>query len=137
MAVAVEAVPYVVLDRQHRVVEVGPAAVAGLGALCGQSVLDCFPDARALLLPYLEEAQRTGEVVEFAQYYDGYVAHMKVVPGGGELTVSWDCAHMLDVLTLDRLRTSLHAVLDALQAREDALRREVVRRSLRVVEGSR
>jgi hypothetical protein len=44
---------------------------------------------------------------------------------------------MLDVLTLDGLRDSLHDVLDTLQAREDSLHREVVRRSLRVVKGDR
>jgi hypothetical protein len=118
VAVAVEAIPYVVLDEQYRIVEVSWAAEAGVGPLCGQNLLDCFPGSRPLFLPYLKEAQRTGRVVKFAQYFEGS-----------------ERLCMLDVLTLDGLRASLHAVLDTLRAREDALHREVVRSSLRVVKG--
>lgn len=134
MAVAVGATPYAVLDEQFRVVEVGPAAPAGLRPLCGQHLLDCFPGSRPLFLPYLEEAQRTGRIVKFAQYFDGYVAHLEVVPTGSTLTLSWERLEILDFLTIDGLRASLRSVLDTLRAREDALHREVVRRSLRVVE---
>jgi len=136
VAVAVKAtIPYIVLDDQLRIVEVGPAAQAGFGPLCGRRLLDCFAGSRPLFLPYLEEAQRTGRVVEFAQYFDGYVADLKVVPNGRTLTVSWEALQILDFLTLDGLRASLRSVLDTLRAREDALRREVARRSLRVIEG--
>jgi hypothetical protein len=135
VAVAVKAVPYLVLDEDLRIVEVGPAAQAGFGPLCGQRLLDCFPGSRPLVLPYLKEAQRTGRVVQFAQYFDGYVADAKVVPDGSRLTLSWERLEILDFLTLDGLRASLRSVLDTLRAREDALHREIVRRSLRVVEG--
>jgi hypothetical protein len=135
VAVAVEAIPYVVLDEQYRIVEVSWAAEAGVGPLCGQNLLDCFPGSRPLFLPYLKEAQRTGRVVKFAQYFEGYVAEVKIVPAESTLTVSSERLCMLDVLTLDGLRASLHAVLDTLRAREDALHREVVRSSLRVVKG--
>lgn len=134
MAVAVEGIPYVVLDEELRIVEVGPAAQAGIRPLCGQRLVDCFPGSRPLFLPYLEEAQRTGRVVEFAQYFDGYVADVKVVPSGSTLTLSWERLAILDFLTIGGLRASLRSVLDTLRAREDALHREVVRRSLRVVE---
>jgi hypothetical protein len=134
VAVAVEAAPYVVLDEEFRVVEVSAAAQAGFGPLCGRRLVDCFPGSRPLFLPYLKEAQRTGRVVEFAQYFDGYVAELKVVPDGDTLTLSWERLEILDVLTLDGLRASLHSVLDTLRAREAALHRDVVRRSLRVVE---
>jgi hypothetical protein len=133
VAVAVEAVPYVVLDERYRIVEVSRAAEAGLGPLCGQNLLDSFPGSRPLFLPYLKEAQRTGRVVKFAQFFNGYVTEVKIVPDESTLTVSWERLCILDVLTLDGLRASLHTVLDALQAREDALHREVVRSSLRVV----
>ena len=73
----------------------------------------------------------------FAQFFEGYVAEVKIVPSGGTFTVSWERLCMLDVLTLDGLRASLHHVLDTLRAREDALHREVVRGSLRVVKGGR
>ena len=135
MAVAVKASPYVVLDEQFRIVEVGRAAWAGTGPLCGHHLVDCFPGSRPLLLPYLEEAQRTGRVVEFAQYFDGYVADLRIVPNGTTLTVTWERLEILDFLTLDGLRATLGSALDTLRAREDALHREVVRRSLRVVEG--
>jgi hypothetical protein len=137
VAVAVQTAPYVVLDERYRIVEVGQAAEAWLGPLCGQNLLDCLPGSRPLFLPYLKEAQRTGRVVRFAQYFNGYVAEVKIVPAETTLTVSWDRLCMLDVLTMDGLRDSLHSVLDTLQAREDALHREVVRSSLRVVEGDR
>jgi hypothetical protein len=135
VAVAVEAAPYVVLDDQFRIVEANSAAQAGVGPLCGQSLVDCFPGSRPLFLPYLKEAQRTGRVVKFAQYFDGYVALLEAVPMGPRLTLTWERLEFLDLLTLEGLRASLHTVLDALRAREDALHREVVRSSLRVVEG--
>jgi hypothetical protein len=137
VAVAVKAIPYVVLDERYRIVEVGRAAEAGLGPLCGRNILECFPGSSPLFLPYLKEAQRTGSVVTFAQYFNGYVAEVKILPIGTTLRVSWDRLCMLDVLTLDGLRESLHNVLDTLQAREDSLHREAVRSSLRVVEGDR
>ena len=71
----------------------------------------------------------------FAQYFEGYVAEVKIVPGAGALTLVWERLGTLDVMTMDGLRASLRHALDALRAREDALRREVVRGSLRVVEG--
>jgi hypothetical protein len=137
VAVAVEAVPYVVVDEQYRIVEVGRAAEAGLGPRCGQNLLDCFAGCGPLFLPYLKEAQRTRRIVRFAQYFDGYVAAVKILPDETTLTVSWERLCMLDVLTLDGLRDSLHTALDTLQAKEDSLRREVVRSSLRVIEGGR
>lgn len=134
MAVAVEAIPYVVLDEDFRVVEAGPAAQVGTRPLCGRHLVDCFPGSR-LFLPYLKEAQRTGRVVKFAEYFDGYVADLEIVPAERTLRLSWERLAILDFLTLDGLRASLHSVLDTLRAREDALHRDVVRRSLRVVEG--
>lgn len=137
MAVRVEVVPYVVLDERYRIVEVGKAAEAALGPLCGQNLLDCFPGLGPLFLPYLKEARRTRRIVSFAQYFNGYVAAVKIVPDETTLTVSWERLCMLDVLTLDGLRNSLHDALDALQAREDSVHREVVRSSLRVIKGGR
>jgi PAS domain-containing protein len=133
VAVAVEQAPHIVLDEDYRIVEVSPAAEAGFGHLRGQNVLESFPDSRPLFLPYYERARRTGAVLEFAQYYDGYVLHLTVVPSGQTLTVFWDTPYMLDVLTLDGLRASLQSMLETLRASEDATRRESVRRSLSVV----
>jgi hypothetical protein len=135
VAVAVNVTPQVVLDEHYRIVEVSQAAEAALGPLRGRNLLECFPGSRPLFLPYLKEARRTGTVVRFAQYFNGYVAEVKIVPHATTLTVSWEALCMLDVLTLEGLRDSLRTVLDTLQAREAALRREGVRNSLRVVKG--
>ena len=137
MAVAVEAAPYVVLDDEYRVVETGWPADAGVGPPCGENLLDYFPGSRPLFLPYLEEAQRTRRIVKFAQYFEGYVAEVRIVPDASRLTLVWDRLCTLDVMTIDGLRASLRHALDTLRARENALHREVVRGSLRVVEGGR
>jgi hypothetical protein len=89
-----------------------------------------------LFLPYYEEARRTRNVVEFAQFYDGYIMRLRAVPEGSRLTVSWETLGMLDVLTLDGLRMSLKSALQALTDSEEALRRESVRGSLQVVGGN-
>jgi hypothetical protein len=137
VAVAVEAAPYVVLDDEFRVVETGWPADAGVGPRCGESLLDHFPGSRPLFLPYLEKARRTQGIVKFAQYFEGHVAEVSIVPDTSRLTLVWDRLCTLDVMTMDGLDASLRHALDMLRAREDALRREVVRGSLRVVEGGR
>lgn len=137
MAVAVEAAPYVVLDDEYRVVETSWAADAGVGPHCGENLLDYFPGSRPLFLPYLEEAQRTRRIVKFAQYFGGYVAEVRIVPEASGLTLVWERLCTLDVMTIDGLRASLRHALDTLRERENALHREVVRGSLRVVEGGR
>jgi len=91
VAVAVEQAPFLVLDGDYRIVEVGPAAEATFGPLIGQVVFDCFADATGLYRPYYESARATGEVVEFAQYYDGYVMLIKAEPvEDGRLAVAWE-----------------------------------------------
>ena len=134
MAVAVDAAAFVILDEAYRIVEVSPAAGAVFGPLRGQDVFESFPGSRPLFLPYYEQARLTGEVVEFTQYYGGYVANVKAVPSGSMLTVYWDRWYTIDVLTLEGLRDSLRTVIDALRGREDALRGDGVRGSLRVVQ---
>lgn len=125
--------PYVVLDEEHRIVEVGSAAEAGFAPLLGENILDSFPDSRPLFLPYYEGARRAGAVVEFAQYYDGYVIRVKVVPDGSRLVVFWETLGILDILTLEGLCASLDAILQTLAITDETLRREQLRRSLRVV----
>ena len=74
MAVAVDATSVLVLDEEYRVVEVSPALQAGFGLRPGRSTIDGLPGSRSLFVPYCEHARRTGEPVEFAQYYGGAVA---------------------------------------------------------------
>ena len=133
MAVAVEQAPFLLLDEDYRIVEVDSPAEAAFGPLLGRNVFDCFPDATSLYRPYYEKARATGKVVEFAQYYDGYVMHVGLEPIGSKLVVTWDTLVMLDVLTLDGLKASLHNALSAISTWEDRLTRQRRRQTLRVV----
>jgi hypothetical protein len=138
VAVAVDACPHAVLDENLRIVEsswAGPNGHVGPG--CGHGFIELFSGSRSVILPYLDEARRTGRVVTFARYFDGYLAEVRIVPDGRTLSVSCEPLAVLDVLTLDGLRTSLDAALELLSERGETLRREVVRSSLRVVEGYR
>jgi hypothetical protein len=137
VAVAVDVGPQLVLDENLQIVESTAAARAETGAENGQSVLAAFPGSQRVLVPQLERARRTGETVAFPLYLHGSVTDLTVVPAERSLTLSWERICSLDVLTLDGLRASLESALEALQAREDALHRDVVRRSLRVLDGGR
>lgn len=135
MAVAVDATSVLVLDDEYRVVEVSPALQAGFGLRPGRSTIDGLPGSRSLFVPYCEHARRTGKPVEFTQYYGGTVMHVRVVPEAARLVVSWETLGILDVLTLDGLQASLRSLVETLTRAEDALRRDRVRRSLRLVGG--
>lgn len=135
MAVAVEALPFVVLDDANRIVEVGSAARDGFEALLGENVLDAFPGSEPIFGPYYEQARETGEPVVFAEYFDGYVLRLSAVPGPNGLTVTWETLERLDVLTLDGLRASLASVVERLEAEEGRLARERRGVSLRVIDG--
>ena len=127
---------YVVLDEEDRVVEVGPHAPAILLSSLGDRVHEVFPGTEPLYGPHYERARRTGAVVEFAQYSDGYVALVKAVPAKCGLIVSWELIGFVDVMTIEGLRTSLAAVECALSEKEGAVRRDRVRSSLRIVSGT-
>jgi hypothetical protein len=135
VAVTVTAAPVLVLDEEYRVVEVSPALQAGFGLRPGESAIDGLPGSRSLFVPYCEHARRTGDTVDFAQFYGGSVVHVHVVPKEGMLLVSWETLGILDVLTLDGLRSSLRTLVETLTRAEDALRRDRMRRSLRLVGG--
>jgi PAS fold len=136
VAVTVQQAPFVVLDEDYRIVEVGPLAQATFGPLLGRNVHECFPDAASLYRPYYENARATGEVVEFAQYYDGYVMLIKAEPlENGRLAVTWEILGMLDTMNLDALRLSLGRILAKLEEREKRVRVQRGRESLRLIEG--
>ena len=135
MAVTVEQAPSIVLDEEYRIVEANSAAAPSFAQHVGKGVFDCFPGTRCLFCPYYNEARRTGEAVEFVQFYDGYVTHVTVVPRGAQLTVSWETLGILDTWTLDGLRSSIDAALARLEEARHELERKRVRRSLHLVEG--
>lgn len=137
MAVTVEQAPYIVLDEDYRIVEVGPAAWAAFGPLLGENVWESFPGSKPLFQPHYQRVRRTGAPVEFAQYYNGNVMHLRVVPLDDRLVIYYEILRLLDVLTLDGLRDSLDTALAALVGAEEELRRDDVRRTLHVVAGSR
>jgi len=135
VAVAVEQEPFLVLDDDYRIVEVGPAAEAGFGPLLGRCVWDCFPGSESMYRPYYERARRSRQPIELAQYYGGYLTRVKAVPTESKITVYWQTLCILDTRSLDRLRTSLTEAIAALDEWKAELERERVRSSLRVIEG--
>jgi hypothetical protein len=128
--------PFVVLDEGDRIVGVGSAAESQFGPLVGASVWDCFPGSEPLFKPYYDAARRSGEPVEFVQFYDGNVARVRAVPvADGRLELEWEQLARLDTLTLDSLSETLDDALELLGG-EAADRRPTVRRAaLHVIEG--
>jgi hypothetical protein len=129
--------PFVVLDEGDRIVGVGPHAESQFGPLVGSSMWDCFPGSEPLFKPYYDSARRSGEPVEFVQFYDGNVARVRAVPvGEGHLELEWEQLARLDTLTLDSLSETLDDALELLgEAHPRRRRRTVGRAALHVIEG--
>ena len=137
MAVTVEATPHLVLDESDRIVGVGPAAQAGFAPLLGQIIWDCFRDSKPLFQPYYEKARQTSEPVEFLQFYQGVVGHIRAVPVGQRLEITWEQLLRLDPLTLEGLSSSIADAVALLEGHEAEIHRHEVRGKLRVLEGGR
>ena len=135
MAVAVREASVLVLDAEYRIVEVSPALEAGFGLRTGENVLERLPVSRSRFVPYCEHARRAGEAVELVEYCAGSVVQIGVVSDGDRLHVSWRTLGNLDTLTIDGLDASLRTIVETLAGAEDTLRRERLRRSLRLVGG--
>ena len=130
--------PFVVLDEGDRIVGVGPNAESQFGPLLGVRIWECFPGSEPLFKPYYDAARRSGEAVEFAQFYDGNVARIRAVPvGNGRLELMWEQLARLDTLTLGSLAETLDEALELLDEASAGSRREAVRHALRVIEGGR
>lgn len=131
-----EPTPFVVLDDGYRIAEVGSSAEAGFAAYVGHNLWDCFPDSEPVFRPHYDTARRTGEVVEFVQYYDAVVVRVKAVPlERGRLAVYWEAIGWLDFWTLDGLLASLREI-EELLARAAGTERQRPREHLRVVGGA-
>jgi hypothetical protein len=135
VAVAVSEVPVLVLDEDYRAVEMSPAFRAGCGLAPGDCALESLPISRSTFVQSCEHARRTGEAVDLVEYGAGRLLHVRVVPQDELLHVSWKTLGMLDTLTLDRLGASLRSLAETLAGTENTLRRERLRRSLRLVGG--
>jgi hypothetical protein len=135
VAVAVREASVLVLDAEFRIVEVSPALEAGFGLRTGEHALDRLPISRNRFVPYCEHARRTGETVELVEFCAGSVVQIRIVPQGDRLQVSWETLGILDTLTIDGLDASLRTIVETLAGAEDTLRRERLRRSLRLVGG--
>ena len=91
MAVTVQGqTPAVVLDDGDRNVEVGPAAESQFGPLVGEVLWDCYPGSEPLFKPYYDTARRTGEPVEFVQFFDGNVSRVHAVPAQDRIELHWE-----------------------------------------------
>lgn len=130
MAVAASDSPFVLLDEQDVIVGVAPVARAEFEPLLGRCRWDCFPGSRVPFRPHYERARRTGEPVELVQFFAGHVARVRAVPEGKRLELTWESLAVLDVLTIEGLRSSLELALALLD-------RRCRRSSLRVLEGGR
>jgi PAS fold len=137
VAVAVERAPELVLDADYRIVDLGPAVEAEFGDLRGRSLWDAEPDARPLFEPHFESAWRSGEPVEFVEFYDGELARVNAVVRQGLLEVSWSALHSIDVVTLDGLWASLQEALAILERHEGLAARVPNRPHLYAVDGGR
>jgi hypothetical protein len=137
VAVTVEQqTPFIVLDGGDRIVGVGPDAESQFGPLVGSVLWDCFPGSEPLFKPYYDTARRTGEQVEFAQFYDGNVARIRAVPRAGEqLELYWERLTRLDTLSLRRLVQTLEESLERLDGEHTDLLREDLRKALRLIHG--
>jgi len=105
------------------------------GAFLGQNVWELFPGSRAIFSSYLEDAHRTGEPVEFVQFYRGTVVRIEAASQDGRLHVSWKVLGAVDVSTLESMRTSLGDIVSLLTEQEDVSQSEHSRPPLHVVEG--
>ena len=136
MAVTVEQAPFVVLDTGDRIVGVGPHAESQFGPLVGSLMWECFPGSEPLFKPYYDQARRSGETVEFVQFYDGYVARIRATPReGGELELRWEQLARIDTTTLGALADSLAVSLELLDEEARDAHRDALRKTLRLIEG--
>lgn len=136
MAVTVQQTPFVVLDEGDRIVGVGPDAESQVGPLVGSLIWDCFPGSEPLFKPYYDAARRSGDAVEFVQFYDGNVARVRAVPqADGRLDLYWERLARLDTLTLDGLARTLDETLELLDEEHVGAHRNTLRRHLSVIEG--
>ncbi len=109
-----EQAPFVALDTGDTIVGVGPGAESQFGPLVGSLLWDCFPGSEPLFKPYYDEARRTGEPVEFVQFYDGNIARIRAVPRADDrLELYWEHISRLDTLTLAEPRGDARGVTRA------------------------
>lgn len=138
MAVTVQRqTPFVVLDEKDRIVGVGPAAESQFGPLVGSVMWECFPGSKPLFKPYYDAARRSGEQVEFVQFYDGHVARVTATPVDETLEVTWQPLSHLDTTTFASFRQTLADSLAVLEAEGSGAARNHARQALRVIEGGR
>ena len=138
MAVTVPQMPFVVLDEGDTIVGVGPAAASQFGPQVGRLLWDCYPGSEPLFKPFYDRARRSGDPVEFVQFYDGNLARVRAVPReNGQLELYWEQLAHLDTLTLGSLVQTLEESLELLDDAASEIRRSEVRKTLRVIEGGR
>ena len=135
MAVTVMPSPFIVLDEEYTIVEVGPSAEGAFGPLAGQNLWECFPGSECLFRPYYEKARRSGQPEEFVQFYNGHVARIRAEPQGDLLALYWEQLHVIDALTLDALGASIARTIELLDHEQAVALRQETRSSLRVIKG--
>jgi hypothetical protein len=123
-----------VLDEDDQIVEVGRTAEDNFMLLRGKALWEVYPGAEPFFKPYYDKARRTGEPVEFVQFYQGYFTSILAVPEGSSLFLYWEVLCHLDTLTLERVWTSLHEAMAIIEQCEDRVGRERMRGLLSLVD---
>lgn len=106
-----------VLDARDRITGVTGSLEPTLRHALGHSIWETSPDAEVLFKSHFDRARRTGQEVEFTEFFRGYLAHRRVVPAGETLTVYVTPVRELDVTTLGTLAKSLEQIEAELAAR--------------------
>jgi hypothetical protein len=124
---------YFVLTPDDVIRHVSEPLQGKMGTYVGHSLWVRMPRSELVFRPYFQEARRTGEEVEFVEFYAGGILHMRVVPSGESLTVYPTRLSELDVRTLGTLRASLERIASELDARASARRGRRAAGSLRAL----
>jgi hypothetical protein len=107
-----------VLDDDDRITYVRPGSPGGLSPFIGRLLWERLPGAEPLLRDKLDEARRTGRVIEFAVFYAGRTQAVRAVPAADGLALHVEQLTELDVRTLATLAESLLKIEAELAARE-------------------
>ncbi len=140
MAVTVQKTPFVVLDEDGSNRRGRSLCRSQFGPLVGSLIWDCFPGSEPLFKPYYDAARRSGEELEFVQFYDGNVARIHAVPQSNGHLDLWtgSCSRTSTRLTLTRPSCRRSTSRSSSWTKSTSAYAEVaLRQNLRLIEGER
>ena len=108
---------FIVLDKDDRVVQIGPDLQERMAPFLGHVLWEHIPDAEPLYAPGFDEARTLGRAVEFPVFYRGRAKQLRAVPAGDALAVHVEILSELDLRTLGTLAASLEKIETELAGR--------------------